>query len=65
MRKTVITLAGAAVLGLLGSTMTPAPASAFPFIFFAPAMAAKEDKSFKAVNPYAPTKAKKAKKKKM
>ena len=48
MRKTIITLAGAAVLGMLAS----APASAFAPLFFAPMLASKYDPNFKAVNPY-------------
>jgi hypothetical protein len=56
MRKTIITITGAAFLGTLASTVTPAPASAFVQIFFVPALMAKYDPNFKAVNPYAPAK---------
>ena len=57
MRKTLIAMAGAAVLSMVAS----APASAFVQLFFAPALMAKEDKNFKAVNPYAkPVKAHRA-----
>jgi hypothetical protein len=52
MRKTIITISGAAFLGLVGSSLTPAPASAFPPLFFAPVLASKYDPNFKAVNPY-------------
>ena len=47
MRKTLIAMSGAAVLSMLASV----PASAFPF-FLVPVLLAKEDKNFKAVNPY-------------
>ena len=52
MRKAIITITGAAFLGMLGSTVTPAPASAFAMFFFAPMLASKYDPNFKAVNPY-------------
>lgn len=41
MRKTVAAITGAALLGMMGTMMTPAPASAFIFLFFAPALAAQ------------------------
>jgi hypothetical protein len=64
MRKTIITVTGAAFLGLAGSSLTPAPASAFAPLFFAPLLASKYDPNFKAVNPYEKKKvAKKGKKK--
>ena len=49
MRKTLIAMSAAAVMSMLAS----APASAFAPIFFVPALLAKQDKNFKAVNPYA------------
>ena len=52
MKKTIITLTGAAFLGMLGTTVTPAPASAFIQLFFVPGLMAKYDPNFKAVNPY-------------
>ena len=41
MRKTVAAVTCAAFLGTVGTVMTPAPASAFIFLFFAPALAAQ------------------------
>jgi hypothetical protein len=59
MRKAIITITGAAFLGMAFTAVTPAPASAFWPIFFAPMLAAKKDPNFKPVNPYAPKKASK------
>ena len=61
MRKTIATIVAAAFLGGSAVTLTPVPAAAFVQIFFIPALMAKEDKNFKAVNPYAKKVAKKAK----
>jgi hypothetical protein len=59
MKKTILAITAAAFLS--GSLATPA--SAFVQLFLVPALMAKEDKNFKAVNPYAPVKkAKKSKK---
>jgi hypothetical protein len=52
MKKTIVTLTGAAFLGLTATTLTPAPASAFVQLFFVPVLMAKQDPNFKAVNPY-------------
>ena len=67
MRKTIIALTGASFLAVTATAMTPTPASAFIFLFFAPYLAAHQDPNFKAVNPYAPKKVAKHKhaKKKM
>jgi hypothetical protein len=62
-KKTIITITGAAFLGLAGSSLTPAPASAFAPLFFAPVLASKYNPNFKAVNPYEKKAAKKGKKK--
>jgi hypothetical protein len=60
MRKTILAIAAAAIVGAVA--FKPVPAAAF---FWVPIiMEAKKDKNFKAVNPYAPAKARKAKKKK-
>jgi hypothetical protein len=56
MRKAITTITGAAFLGMAFTAVTPAPASAFWPIFFAPMLAAKKDPNFKPVNPYAPKK---------
>jgi hypothetical protein len=59
MRKAIIAAAVAAIIGAV--TFKPAPAAAF---FWVPiVLEAKKDKNFKAVNPYAPKKAKAKKKK--
>ena len=64
MKKTILAITGAAFLGLVGSSLTPAPASAFAPLFFAPVLASKYNPNFKAVNPYEKKKvAKKGKKK--
>jgi hypothetical protein len=60
MRKTIATITAAAFLGSVAAIAIPAPAHAV-FPFFVLGLKAKEDKNFKAVNPYAPKKAKKAK----
>ncbi len=60
MRKAIYIAAAAAIAGAIG--FKPAPASAFYII--AAIMENKNDKNFKAVNPYAPHKVKTAKKKK-
>jgi hypothetical protein len=66
MKKIIIAITGAAFLGTMATAVTPAPALAFAPLFFVPVLMSKEDKNFKAVNPYAPKKAaKKSKKKKM
>jgi hypothetical protein len=52
MKKTIITITGAAFLGLTATTLTPAPASAFAMFFFVPFLASHQDPNFKAVNPY-------------
>ena len=58
MRKTILAIAATAIIGAVA--FKPAPAAAF---FWVPlVMEAKKDKNFKAVNPYAPAKARKAKK---
>ena len=63
MRKATVALTAAAIMG--GIALMPTPASAFCPPCVAAAMLSKEDKNFKPVNPYAPTKtaAKKSKKK--
>ena len=59
MKKTIAIIVAASFLGL-----GTAPAFAM-FPFFVPALLAKEDKNFKAVNPYAkPSKMHRAKKRK-
>ncbi len=59
MRKALIAAAVTAIVGAVA--FKPAPAAAF---FWVPiVMEAKKDKNFKAVNPYAPKKAKAKKKK--
>jgi hypothetical protein len=65
MKKAVIGISAAAFLGGVASMLTATPASAVcpPCVWAV--MQSKEDKNFKAVNPYAPTKvAKKSKGKK-
>ncbi len=57
MRKTILAVATA---GFVASTLVPTPASAFVFVFLPAVLMAKEDKNFKAVNPYAPVKKAKA-----
>ena len=52
MKKTIATIAAVAFLGTTAVTVTPVPASAFVQLFFVPVLMAKEDKNFKAVNPY-------------
>jgi hypothetical protein len=65
MRKAIIGVTAAAFLGGIASMLTSTPASAVCPPCVAAVMMSKEDKNFKAVNPYAPTKvAKKGKKKK-
>ena len=60
MRKSILVAAATAIIGAVA--FKPAPAAAF---FWVPIiMESKKDKNFKAVNPYAPTKAKAKKKKK-
>ena len=55
MRKALVVAAVTAIVGAVA--FKPAPAAAF---FWVPiVMEAKKDKNFKAVNPYAPKKAKK------
>lgn len=63
MKKTIIAITAAAFLG--SAALIPTPAAAF-FQFFVPmaVLKAKEDKKFKAVNPYAKKAAKKSKAKK-
>ena len=58
MKKTILAITAAA---FLGSALVPTPAAAFVWVFLPAVLVAKEDKNFKAVNPYAPTKMKKAK----
>ena len=63
MRKAIIGVTAAAFLGGIASMLTSTPASAVCPPCVAAVMMSKEDKNFKAVNPYAPTKvAKKSKK---
>lgn len=67
MRKAISIICAVAFLGSALVTLTPAPASAFAPLFFVPVLMSKEDKNFKAVNPYAkkvshPGKHKKSKK---
>jgi hypothetical protein len=65
MRKAIIGVTAAAFLGGIASMLTSTPASAVCPPCVAAVMMSKEDKNFKAVNPYAPTKvAKKSKGKK-
>jgi hypothetical protein len=64
MRKTIAIAVAASFLGTAAVAVAPVPASAFIPLLFVPVMMAKEDKNFKAVNPYAPVKMHKAKKKK-
>ena len=60
MRKMIIAFAATAIVGAVA--LKPSPASAF---FWIPIMLeSKKNKEFKAVNPYAPVKARKAKAKK-
>ena len=53
MKKAIATIAAVGFLGSTFVTVTPVPASAFVQLFFVPVLMAKEDKNFKAVNPYA------------
>ena len=64
MRKTIATVVAASFLGAGALALAPTPAAAFAPLFFAPLLASKEDKNFKAVNPYAPKKVSKSMKKK-
>jgi hypothetical protein len=51
MKKTIITMAGAAFLATGAVAVTPVPASAWiPFVY--PMMQAQYNPNFKAVNPY-------------
>ena len=63
MRKAILGIAAAAFVGGLGLTLTTTPASAVCPPCVAAVLMSKEDKNFKAVNPYAPQKAKKTAKK--
>jgi hypothetical protein len=67
MRKTIATIVATAFLGTSGVAVMPSPAAAFvPIPFFIPVLMSKEDKNFKAVNPYdKPAKVHRHKKKKM
>jgi hypothetical protein len=56
MRKAIIGVTAAAFLGGIASMLTSTPASAFCPPCVAAVMQSKENKNFKAVNPYAPTK---------
>ena len=59
MKKAIIVAAATVIVGAVA--FKPAPAAAF---FWIPIiMEAKKDKNFKAVNPYAPKKARRPKKK--
>ena len=60
MRTLIIAAVATAIVG--AAALKPAPAQAFIWIPFM--LEAKKDPNFKAVNPYAPVKAKKAKAKK-
>ena len=63
MRKVIVGVAAAAFLGGVATMLTSTPAAAVcpPCVWAV--MQSKENKNFKAVNPYAPTKvAKKSKK---
>jgi len=61
LKKFIITITAAAFVG--GIALTPTPASALlPLPFAYAVFKAKEDKNFKAVNPYAKKAVKKAKK---
>lgn len=53
MRKIIFGLTAAA---FIGGTIAPTPASAMVWVFLPAVLMAKEDKNFKAVNPYAPVK---------
>ncbi len=64
MKKTILGIAAAAFVGGTGLTLTTTPASAICPPCMAAVMLSKEDKNFKAVNPYAPQKTAKAKKSK-
>jgi hypothetical protein len=65
MRKAIIGVTAAAFLGGIATMLTSSPASALCPPCVAAVMMSKENKNFKAVNPYAPTKtAKKSKGKK-
>jgi hypothetical protein len=57
-RKAIITIAATAIVGAI--VFKPAPAAAF--LWMPLVMEAKKNKNFKAVNPYAPVKVRKAKK---
>jgi hypothetical protein len=59
MRKAILVAAATIIAGAVG--FKPAPAAAFVWVPLV--MEAKKDKNFKAVNPYAPKKAKASKKK--
>lgn len=57
MKKSILAVAATAIVAAVA--FKPAPASA---LFWIPlVLESKKDKNFKAVNPYAPVKAKKAK----
>ena len=60
MKKAIVTITAAAFLGGTAVTITPAPAHAVYPIFLG--LVKQPDPKFKAVNPYAPKKAKKSKK---
>lgn len=63
MKKIIIAATAVAFMG--GVALTPTPASAFlPFIAGVVVLKSKEDKNFKAVNPYAKKVSKKVKHKK-
>ena len=61
MKRTVVVITAAAFLGSTAVSLTPAPAHAVYPIFL---VFAKEDKNFKAVNPYDKKVAKRGKSKK-
>ena len=61
MKKTIVAITAAAFLGGTAMTVAPTPAHAVYPIFLG--LVKQPDPKFKAVNPYAPKKVKKSKKK--